>query len=101
MKVQLTEPVPNGQGRLSTVAVGQDGFPSCTSKLQACIVKVMPLTQKHVDELKAIYRNSVGEELSDRDAWDMAIRLINLFRQLGGKSHTVEEIEHQRTSGAT
>ena len=54
----------------------------------------MPLTQKNVDELKAIYRNSVGEELSDRDAWDMAIRLVNLFRLLDGKSRTVEEIDH-------
>lgn len=43
---------------------------------------IMPLTQKNVDELKKIYQEAVGEELTDKEAWDMAIRLLNLFRVL-------------------
>lgn len=42
----------------------------------------MPLSQKNVDELKKIYKETVGEELTDKEAWEMAIRLLNLFRIL-------------------
>src|SRR5690606_11449775 len=43
---------------------------------------IMPLTQKNVDELKKIYKETVGEELTDKGAWEMAIRLLNIFRIL-------------------
>lgn len=42
----------------------------------------MPLSQKNVDELKKIYKETVGADLSDKEAWEMAIRLLNLFRIL-------------------
>ena len=58
------------------------GFPACPSKWADGIFKYMPLSQKNVDELKAIYKETVGEELSDKEAWDMAIRLLNLFKVL-------------------
>ncbi len=46
------------------------------------MLQAMPLSQKNVDELKKIYKETVGEELTDKEAWDMAIRLLNLFRVL-------------------
>ena len=39
----------------------------------------MPLTQKAIDELKAIYRRKYGEELPDTEAWAMGHRLVRLF----------------------
>ncbi|MBK7142017.1 MAG: hypothetical protein IPH75_08055 [bacterium] len=42
----------------------------------------MPLQQRHIEELKALYRKEQGVELDDKEAWAMAIRLINLFRIL-------------------
>jgi PIN domain nuclease of toxin-antitoxin system len=42
----------------------------------------MPLQQHHVDQLKALYQKERGVILSDAEAWEMAIRLINLFRLL-------------------
>lgn len=42
----------------------------------------MPLTQAHVDELKALYRMHLGKDLPDDKAWAMAYRLIGLFKLL-------------------
>lgn len=42
----------------------------------------MPLTQQHVDELKAIHKADFGEDLSDEEAWEMGTNLVNLFRLL-------------------
>jgi hypothetical protein len=42
----------------------------------------MPLTQKAIDDLKAIHRRKTGQELSDDDAWEMGNRLIRLFAVL-------------------
>lgn len=42
----------------------------------------MPLQQHHIDELKAIYLKESGIAVDDKEAWGMAIRLINLFRIL-------------------
>jgi len=39
----------------------------------------MPLSQKAIDELKVIHKNVTGEELSDNDALEMGINLLNLF----------------------
>lgn len=39
----------------------------------------MPLDQKAIDELKEIYRQEYGEELSDEEAWEMGNRLLRLF----------------------
>mgnify|MGYP001372667426 CR=1 FL=1 len=38
----------------------------------------MGLTQKDVDELKRIHEKETGEKLSDEEAWEMAIRLLEL-----------------------
>jgi hypothetical protein len=42
----------------------------------------MPLTQQAIDELKQIHKEEFGEELANDEAWDMGIRLINLFTHL-------------------
>ena len=42
----------------------------------------MPLTQKAIDELKAIHRRHFPEELTDDEAWAMARRLLGIFRLL-------------------
>ena len=42
----------------------------------------MPITQKEIQELKSIYNHENNVELSDRQAWDMAHRLVNLFHLL-------------------
>ncbi|MBW1738743.1 MAG: hypothetical protein JRJ69_14650 [Deltaproteobacteria bacterium] len=42
----------------------------------------MPITQKEIQKLKEIYLQEYDIELSDRQAWEMGIRLINLFRLL-------------------
>jgi hypothetical protein len=39
----------------------------------------MPLTQKSIDELKAIYRRKYGEDLPNDEAWAMGHRLIRVF----------------------
>jgi len=49
----------------------------------------MPLTQRHVDELKAIYRARTGAVLSDAEAWNMASNLleyVRLLREIAGES---------------
>lgn len=40
----------------------------------------MEIPQKDLDEFKAIYRKEFGENLSDRDAQDIAGRLISILR---------------------
>ena len=45
----------------------------------------MPITQHDIDRLKEIYKRQYKEELSDKEAWEMGIRLINLFRLLLGE----------------
>ncbi len=45
-------------------------------------IEGMPLNQQHIEELKKIYLKNTGESLSNQEAWDMAGRLIELFRLL-------------------
>ena len=42
----------------------------------------MPLTQKAIDDLKAIYRRKYGADLSDDEAWEMGNRLLRVFAVL-------------------
>ncbi len=42
----------------------------------------MPLTQEAIDKLKKIHYEEFGEELSNEEAWDMGIRLVNLAKTL-------------------
>ncbi|MFA6587592.1 MAG: hypothetical protein WCT08_00845 [Patescibacteria group bacterium] len=42
----------------------------------------MPLAQKSIEELKAIYEDEFGHKLSDKEAWEIANRLTNLFKTL-------------------
>ncbi len=48
----------------------------------SAILRVMPLTQKHIDELKQIYKEEQGRELSDKEAWKAGVQLVTLFRLL-------------------
>jgi hypothetical protein len=57
----------------------------------------MPITQRHIDELKTIYQKQSGEELSNKEAWDMTIRLVNLFRILLKDQSGPESAEKVRT----
>jgi hypothetical protein len=40
------------------------------------------LTQKAIDELKLIYHDEYGTDLSDDDAWEMGNRLLRVFAVL-------------------
>jgi len=40
----------------------------------------MALNQKAIDELKQIYFKEYGEKLTDQEAWDLGINLINIFK---------------------
>jgi hypothetical protein len=42
----------------------------------------MPINQHHIDELRQIYREEFGEEISNEEAWEMCTRLVNLYRLL-------------------
>lgn len=42
----------------------------------------MALDQNSIEELKEIYFAEFGQRLSDKEAWDMGINLINLFKCL-------------------
>jgi len=47
----------------------------------------MPILQHDIDELKEIYLRQTGDNLSDKEAWDMAIRLVSLFGLLLEDDH--------------
>jgi hypothetical protein len=40
----------------------------------------MPLTQESIDKLKEIHKDECGEDLTDAEAWDMGIRLVNIMK---------------------
>jgi hypothetical protein len=40
----------------------------------------MPLTQESIDELKQIHLEEYGEKLSNQEAWDMGINLLNFAK---------------------
>lgn len=42
----------------------------------------MPLSQKDIDELKAIYRKNYGSDLTDDQAWEMGHRLLRVYSVL-------------------
>lgn len=42
----------------------------------------MPLHQRDIDELSAIYFRRYGERLTNEEAWEMGNRLVRLFRIL-------------------
>ncbi len=57
----------------------------------------MPLTQKAIDELKAIYRKKYGEDLPNDEAWAMGNRLVRLFAILTRPPAKREDTEEVRT----
>lgn len=58
----------------------------------------MPLQQHHVDQLKTLYRREHDVDLNDREAWAMAIRLVNLVRLL--IEHHPAETQEVRTNSS-
>jgi len=42
----------------------------------------MPLTQKDIDELKAVHYRVTGEELTNDEAWEMGMSLMKFFTTL-------------------
>ncbi len=42
----------------------------------------MPLTQEAIDDLKKIHFEEYGEELTNDEAWEMGVRLLNLTKTL-------------------
>lgn len=42
----------------------------------------MPIRQRHIDELKRLYKKHFGQRLADKQAWEMAHRLLNIFHLL-------------------
>ena len=39
----------------------------------------MVFKQKDIDELKSIYKEEVGEDLTNEEAWEMATRVLRLL----------------------
>jgi len=48
----------------------------------------MILTQEAIEELKEIYKEEFGKEISNQEAWDMGTRLLNLFKVLLEKDNS-------------
>ena len=42
----------------------------------------MSLTQKDIDELKAVHYRVTGEELTNEEAWEMGMNLMQFFTTL-------------------
>lgn len=42
----------------------------------------MSLDQKAIEKLKQIHFEEFGERLTNQEAWDMGIRLVNIFKSL-------------------
>jgi hypothetical protein len=57
----------------------------------------MSITQHDIDQLKEIYKRQFGGDLSDEEAWEMGIRLVNLFRLLLGDKQEPIELKKVRT----
>ena len=57
----------------------------------------MPLTQKAINELKAIYRRKYGKDLPDDEAWAMGHRLVRLFTILTRPPPSPEPSDEIRT----
>ena len=57
--------------------------PPCVHRHLLVIVNAnaihMPLSRKAIEELKTIYKDAYGKELSDHDAWEMGHRLLRVF----------------------
>ena len=61
----------------------------------------MELTQKDVDELKRIYKKETGEKLSDEEAWEMAINLLNFGKVVTeGQGKTEAQIWREKRQTA-
>ena len=43
----------------------------------------MSLDQNAINELKENYLKEFGKNLSDQEAWEMGINLVNIFRAVG------------------
>ena len=56
------------------------------------------LTQKDIDELRAIYRKKYGKDLSNDDAWEMGNRLLRLFAVLTSLPTESDDRRGVRTS---
>ena len=65
--------------------------------LPACQAKIMPLTQRAIDELKTIHREETGEILSDEEAWEMGNRLLRVFAVLARVPYRPDAPEKVRT----
>jgi hypothetical protein len=57
----------------------------------------MPITQHEIDKLKDIYKKQFGGDLSNEEAWEMGIRLVNLFRLLLGDKKEPVDLKKVRT----
>jgi hypothetical protein len=58
----------------------------------------MGLDQKAINELKQIYLEEFGEKISDREAWDMGINLVNLFVALTSRRASTK-VENKDLTG--
>ena len=50
----------------------------------------MSLDQNAINELKQICSKELGLELSDSEAWDMGIRLVNVFKAVADYCRKLE-----------
>jgi hypothetical protein len=58
----------------------------------------MPLDQEAINELKQICLEEFGEMPTDKEAWDMGIGLVNLFKSLAS-FRLPEKVENKDLTG--
>jgi len=50
----------------------------------------MVIDQQAINDFKRIYTEEFGEEISDREAWEMGLNLLNLFVALTGRQTSIK-----------
>ena len=57
-------------------------IPLCHINLVSATLLGMPINQRHIDNLKAIYEKEFNQKISDKEAQEMGKRLVDLVRVL-------------------
>ncbi len=53
------------------------------------------IPRKAVQEFKGIYRKKFGEELTEKDALDKALRIFNLYKTVFGPDNSSQRSENK------
>jgi hypothetical protein len=85
--------IPNRETKPSPLS----GFPPV---LLTRYADLMPIQDRHIEQLRRIYRRRYGREFSVKEAWVMAHRLVTLYRILtkAGNNSVVDSPASDRDS---